>query len=112
MTTEEKIYIRAKQWLPRIYFLYCDSNGHILPNQTKPTDGKIIDNVSTDEIANDVRRYRNSLLSESDWTQLDDVPLNAEQVQAWRVYRQELRDFPEQINYIDWTAPDWPVPPS
>ena len=52
---------------------------------------------------------RNSLLAESDWTQLADVPLTVEQKAEWANYRQHLRDitsqtgFPENIN--------WPLKP-
>lgn len=39
-----------------------------------------------------VRRKRNELLVQSDWTQLADAPLTAEQKTAWAAYRQLLRD--------------------
>jgi hypothetical protein len=106
-----KTYIRAKQWLPQISFLYCNAWGHILENQTKPTDGPIEDNMSPEESMDYVRQYRNQLLGNCDWTQLDDVPLSPDQVQAWKVYRQKLRDFPQQIDVDAWTGPDWPTPP-
>ena len=38
-----------------------------------------------------MRAVRNDLLSQSDWTQLPDAPVNRE---AWAKYRQALRDFP------------------
>lgn len=40
-----------------------------------------------------VRMRRNTLLQESDWTQLQDVPLSAEKKQEWVIYRQQLRDI-------------------
>lgn len=43
-----------------------------------------------------VREKRNGLLQDSDWTQLVDCPLNAEQVTAWATYRQQLRNIPQQ----------------
>ena len=43
-----------------------------------------------------MRAVRNDLLSQSDWTQLPDAPVNRE---AWATYRQALRDFP-----ATWTA--------
>lgn len=51
---------------------------------------------------------RNQLLTESDWTQLPDVSLTAEQKQAWIEYRQALRDFPA---VCDPTNPVWPEKP-
>jgi hypothetical protein len=109
---EQKKYIRAKQWLPQINFLYCNSMGHILENQSKPIDGIIEDNMSSNEIMEEVRKYRNKLLTECDWTQLNDVPLDALKVNEWRTYRQNLRDFPSLIEINDWTGPEWPTPPS
>lgn len=45
------------------------------------------------------RKIRNSLLRNSDFTQLPDVPLTDEQKEEWRIYRQELRDF-----FEEWTV--------
>lgn len=41
-----------------------------------------------------VRRSRNARLAACDWTQLQDAPISAAKVQAWRSYRQLLRDLP------------------
>lgn len=41
-----------------------------------------------------LRAVRNQLLSESDWTQLPDAPVNKE---AWALYRQSLRDLPQGV---------------
>lgn len=56
-----------------------------------------------------VRAQRNSLLSLSDWTQLADAPLTAEQKQEWAEYRQALRDVPEQAGFPE--AVVWPSTP-
>lgn len=40
-----------------------------------------------------VRMVRNQKLYQSDWTQLPDSPLSPEKVDAWKVYRQILRDI-------------------
>lgn len=55
------------------------------------------------------RETRNRLLLMSDWTQLADAPLTEEQKQAWSVYRQELRDLPNNPGFPDGF--DWPVQP-
>ena len=39
-----------------------------------------------------MRRHRDRLLAESDWTQLPDAPVDQA---AWASYRQALRDFPD-----------------
>jgi len=55
-----------------------------LPN---PGDAQLTD----DQWLNGCRFHRNRLLAESDWTQLEDAPVDR---QAWAAYRQALRDFP------------------
>lgn len=42
------------------------------------------------------RAERDRLLSMSDWTQAADAPVDG---QAWRVYRQALRDVPQQAGF-------------
>lgn len=57
-----------------------------------------------------VRSFRDSQLAKSDWTQLTDSPLSAEQKTAWATYRQSLRDIPNN----DELMPDnlvWPTEP-
>ena len=39
------------------------------------------------------RNYRNTILQNSDWTQLADAPLTAEKKAEWATYRQALRDI-------------------
>ena len=39
-----------------------------------------------------IRVQRNILLTESDWTQLQDSPLNNQKQIEWQIYRQQLRD--------------------
>lgn len=49
--------------------------------------------------ATDIREKRDKLLAESDWTQVTDSPLPAEDKEAWAVYRQALRNIPEQPGF-------------
>ncbi len=53
-----------------------------------------------------VRINRNTLLAESDWTQVEDAPIDKT---VWAEYRQALRDLPENI--IDPEKPIWPTRP-
>jgi hypothetical protein len=55
-----------------------------------------------------LRTERNLRLVNSDYTQLPDVTLTETQVEAWRVYRQELRDITENIV---WNVTQWPLRP-
>ena len=45
-----------------------------------------------------VRAIRDDLLQKSDWTQQPDA-LSAEKRAEWAVYRQALRDVPQNVNY-------------
>ena len=54
-----------------------------------------------------LRKERNYLLSECDWTQVPDAPVDSA---AWAVYRQQLRDLP--ANTTDPRNVVWPEPPS
>ena len=50
----------------------------------------------TEAAAKIVRAQRNILLSESDWTQVADAPVDQA---AWATYRQALRDIPSQVGF-------------
>jgi hypothetical protein len=56
--------------------------------------------------ASAVRQNRNEKLTASDWTQLEDSPVNKA---AWAVYRQELRDITTQQGF-PWEI-IWPEEP-
>lgn len=59
-----------------------------------------------DEAWKALRSRRNVLLSNSDWTQLADAPVDAAE---WAAYRQELRDITTQSDPFNIV---WPVAPS
>ncbi len=52
---------------------------------------------------------RGMLLTSSDWTVLQDVPMPAATRALWATYRQALRDLPEQAGFPDGVV--WPSPP-
>ena len=54
----------------------------------------------------EARKYRELLLSKSDWTQVADAPVDQA---AWAAYRQELRDVTSQETFPTEVA--WPVAP-
>jgi hypothetical protein len=56
-----------------------------------------------------LRTERNTLLTESDWTQYNDSPLTDEVKAEWTVHRQALRDLP--ANTDDPANPTWPEAP-
>ena len=75
--------------------------------------------TTTDKTAEEVQQYddgvaaenrssRNSLLTQSDWTQVADAPVDAT---AWATYRQALRDITSHANWPNLTDADWPTKP-
>lgn len=52
--------------------------------------------ATNSQIVSCIREWRNRQLSASDWTQLPDVALSSDEVEAWKQYRQELRDMLKQ----------------
>ena len=55
-----------------------------------------------------IRAERGRKLSSCDWTALSDVPLSSEKRGEWEVYRQSLRDIPDQS---DPFSISWPTRP-
>ena len=60
--------------------------------------------------ADEARSERNKLLEESDWTQVLDAPIDAATREAYRAYRQDLRDITEQEGFPETIT--WPELPS
>jgi len=64
----------------------------------------------------ELRVLRNQRLSNCDWTQVNDVQLSEDKKGEWILYRQQLRDLPNNITnpkplVLDSTYSDWPVKP-
>jgi len=77
----------------------------------KMPERQVVQVISDKELgeyrARQARTKRNSLLKASDWTMVSDAPTDKT---AWGVYRQALRDIPQQTGFpqnIDW--PELPV---
>ena len=74
-----------------------------------------ISNADTETISkrreikwSEVRSGRDSLLSESDWTQFNDSPISGSTLTEWQTYRQSLRDITNQSDPYDITWPNIP----
>jgi len=61
---------------------------------------------ANDRAASAHRTERNAKLTESDWTQVADAPVDKT---AWATYRQALRDIPEQAGFPETVV--WPEKP-
>jgi len=62
--------------------------------------------LAQDTASANVRGYRDNLLTDSDWTQVADAPVDKT---AWATYRQALRDVTSQAGF-PW-AVEWPEQP-
>ena len=75
-------------------------------------DGNVIaveEVITCDELASDIRRKRDDLLRDTDWTQLLDCKLGNDKIISYAEYRQLLRDIPQQKGFPDDV--EWPVKP-
>jgi len=63
---------------------------------------------ANDRAAAEIRKERDVKLTESDWTQVADAPVDKA---AWATYRQALRDIPTHANFPNLTETDWPTKP-
>jgi len=64
------------------------------------------DERQLEQLAAQARTQRDALLSQSDWTQVPDAPVDQA---AWAEYRQALRDLPQQAGFP--TEITWPQKP-
>ena len=58
----------------------------------------------------EIRKDRDQLLAESDWTQTADTPLTTSKQTEWSTYRQDLRDIPQTYS-ADPDTIVWPTKP-
>lgn len=88
---------------------YTDEDGvtHTVADQTTAYRARV-----DSEAADSKRLSRNTLLDESDWTQMNDSPLDTAGKTAWATYRQELRDLSDHANWPHLAEEDWPTKPS
>ena len=85
-----------------------------MPNLVEATEGGIgwsySNGVFTEPVITfteeDIRSLRDAKLTESDWTQVADAPVDQA---AWATYRQALRDIPSQAGFPNEVT--WPTEP-
>jgi len=116
MLADWGVYPVAKADMPNV-----DHTQNLTEGQPALVDGQwqqtwVITDATPEEVsqraeqqANDIRNTRNQLLSDSDWTQIADAPVNAT---AWATYRQALRDITDHANFPYLGDDDWPVEPA
>ena len=89
-------------------------------SSTKPTEAEIdaeLTRLTNAEPMRLLRVERNNLLTACDWTQSRDLTLSNDD--AWKTYRQALRDLPASASPkvdtngdLDMTSVTWPTIPS
>lgn len=91
------------------------ATGQVVPLPAKPSEFHYFDYADTKSWLLDtaraweeVRMQRTKRLTECDWTTVPDAPLSEEKRAEWLVYRQALRDVPEQSDPMNIV---WPTKP-
>lgn len=106
--------ISAYQWVIEAYAVekerIAQEKLKIEQEKAKIEENKLIAEAkeATDSLLNKSLSTRLSLLIQSDWTQLPDVPLSLEKKQEWAVYRQILRDLPSNPDFPNVPFPTTP----
>ncbi len=74
---------------------------------TRFAGAEIIEEYFIDVEWSVIREKRNIALQESDWRAVKDRTMS----QAWKDYRQALRDLPQEHASANDAADNWPSPP-
>lgn len=110
------IHTQGQSSVENINDIVLNEGDGILEGEHDRATQKIVDGAVvsyTPDIWKKVRRNRNLLLTESDWTQVADSPLTNSKKAEWVTYRQTLRDLPStQSSVTDIDNITWPTEPS
>ena len=63
--------------------------------------------VDVEDLATKIRMQRNNLLKQTDYLMMSDYPIESDRLAKVKIYRQALRDIPEQSGFprsITWPA--------
>lgn len=97
--------------LPKGQKLSCDRTAlEPMTIQEQVQTGQITEATGAIIQAITARAERDAILAGCDWTQTSDCPFPDDLKAAWRIYRQTLRDIPEQGGF-PWMI-NWPIAPS
>tara|TARA_Y100000034_G_scaffold108002_1_gene138039 strand:+ start:428 stop:673 length:246 start_codon:yes stop_codon:yes gene_type:complete len=70
-------------------------------------NGELVEEYDDDVEWDFLREKRDQALAESDWRAVKDRTMS----QAWKDYRQALRDLPQDHDTANDAADNWPKPP-
>ena len=65
--------------------------------------------VDVEDLATKIRMQRNNLLKQTDYLMMSDYPIESDRLAKVKIYRQALRDIPEQAGFPRTIA--WPEKP-
>lgn len=77
-------------------------NKENLEQEIKEKYQKYLEKAKSEEyknLAKEIRTERDKLLAATDWTQLQDTSLTDEEKEKYRIYRQKLKDVPQQDSF-------------
>ncbi len=90
---------------------WCNANNAMIEDKGDYYEVVAIPAPTTEELAAQARSQRDALIAATDYLMASDYPLTDEKRQELTVYRQALRDVPEQSGFpteIVWpTKPEW-----
>ena len=88
---------------------WCNKNNAMLVDQGDYYEAVPVPEPTVQELASSVRSQRDAKLSATDYLVIPDYPISPEDLEAVKVYRQALRDIPEQSGFPKNVQ--WPVEP-
>ena len=108
---EDKIENRAENTFSKYTKLasWCNKNSAMIVDQGDYYEAVPVPEPTVQELASMVRSQRDAKLSATDYLVVPDYPISPEDLEAVKVYRQALRDIPEQSGFPKNVQ--WPVEP-
>lgn len=88
---------------------WCNKNNAVIVDQGGYYEAVPVPEPTVQEMASRVRSQRNAKLSATDYLVIPDYPISPEDLEAVKVYRQALRNIPEQSGFPKNVQ--WPVEP-
>jgi hypothetical protein len=120
----EGTILRTGSCPDEVFALQCHGSELIMEGAANDAIQCVVDGVIVDKpessateqtavVMFELRQQRDLGLNGTDWTQVPDSPLTAEQRSEWQMYRQRLRDLPSDYSHVT-SLEDvvWPDPPS
>ena len=88
---------------------WCNKNNAMIVDQGDYYEAVPVPEPTVQELASMIRSQRDAKLSATDYLVVPDYPISPEDLEAVKVYRQALRDIPEQPGFPKNVQ--WPVEP-